>query len=84
MAAAKARVTKAHPTSNTTLAKRVDELTARVEALEDVLNAARIHQQQQVAAQLAQNPARMQELQALLEMAQATAAPAAATVPASQ
>lgn len=57
------------PTSNTTLARRVDDLEKRVLAMESVVNSARQRQQQAVAAKLAQNPNQLAELESLLALA---------------
>lgn len=62
----------ARPTSNTALARRVDELTARLEALEGIIKPAIARQQKAAAAKLAQNPEQLAQLKSLLELAEST------------
>lgn len=63
-----------HVNGQPTLADQVADLNSRVAALEELVEAARNRQQQAAAAALAANPAQMQALQALLDMAKATPA----------
>lgn len=56
--------------SNAALVRQVAALTARVEALEGIVNSAKLRQQQAVAAKLAQNPEKVAALRELLDLAE--------------
>lgn len=69
MAAAPAKHNN-RPTSNAKLLEKFIDLETRVEALESMVNAAKLRQQQEIAAKLAANPSQLAELQSLLQLAQ--------------